>query len=61
MTEVIGDFIRALRAADVRVSTAESIDAGEVIGLVGFSSREVLRHALGSALANERILVHELS
>jgi len=51
MTEVIGDFIRALRANDVRVSTSESIDAGEALGLVGFGSREVLRHALGAALA----------
>jgi len=51
MTEVIGDFIRALRANDVRVSTSESIDAGEVLGLVGFGSREVLRHALSAALA----------
>ena len=36
MSEVLGDFIRALRAADIRVSTSESIDAGNVIDLVGF-------------------------
>jgi uncharacterized protein with von Willebrand factor type A (vWA) domain len=51
MTEIISDFIRALRAADVRVSTSESIDAGEVLSLVGFHSREVMRHALRAALA----------
>lgn len=51
MTEVMSDFIRALRANDVRVSTSESIDAGEVLSLVGFGSREVLRHALGATLA----------
>lgn len=51
MTEVLGDFIRALRAADVRVSTSESIDAGNVVDLVGLGEREVLRDALSQVLA----------
>jgi uncharacterized protein with von Willebrand factor type A (vWA) domain len=51
MTEVLGDFIRALRAADVRVSTSESIDAGNVVDLVGFERRLVLRDALSQVLA----------
>lgn len=51
MTEVLGDFIRALRAADVRVSTSESIDAGRVVDLVGLGEREILRHALSQVLA----------
>ncbi|MFN4354488.1 VWA domain-containing protein [Parvibaculum sp.] len=51
MSEVLGDFIRALRAADVRVSTSESIDAGNVIDLVGFNERETLRDALSQVLA----------
>ncbi|MBX3506332.1 MAG: VWA domain-containing protein [Parvibaculum sp.] len=51
MSEVLGDFIRALRSADVRVSTSESIDAGNVIDLVGFSERETLRDALSQVLA----------
>ena len=51
MTEVLGDFIRTLRAADVRISTSESIDAGAVVDLVGFSDRQVLKTALGQALA----------
>lgn len=51
MTEVLGDFIRALRAADIRVSTSESIDAGNVVGLVGLGEREILRHALSQVLA----------
>ena len=51
MTQVLTDFIRALRAADVRVSTSESIDAGQVLGLVGYDDRELLRSALGQALA----------
>ncbi|WP_421866429.1 vWA domain-containing protein [Parvibaculum sp.] len=51
MSEVLGDFIRALRAADVRVSTSESIDAGKVIDLVGFDDRGTLRSALSQVLA----------
>lgn len=51
MTEVLGDFIRALRAADVRVSTSESIDAGNVVDVVGFGNRSVLRDALSQVLA----------
>lgn len=51
MTEVLGDFIRALRAADVRVSTSESIDAGNVVDLVGFGDRGVLRDGLSQVLA----------
>lgn len=51
MTEVLGDFIRALRAADVRVSTSESIDAGNVLDLVGFGDRAVLRDGLSQVLA----------
>lgn len=51
MSEVLGDFIRALRAADVRVSTSESIDAGNVIDLVGFDDRATLKDALSQVLA----------
>lgn len=51
MTEVLGDFIRALRAADVRVSTSESIDAGNVVDLVGLGERDALRDALSQVLA----------
>jgi len=51
MTEVLSDFIRALRAADVRVSTSESIDAGNVLDLVGFGDRLTLRNGLSQVLA----------
>src|SRR5258706_6568152 len=51
MTEVLGDFIRALRAADVRISTSEAIDAGAALGLVGYDDRALLRHALSQVLA----------
>ncbi|MDO9125290.1 MAG: VWA containing CoxE family protein, partial [Parvibaculum sp.] len=51
MTEVLGDFIRALRAADIRVSTSESIDAGRVVGIVGLDDRRTLKDALAQVLA----------
>jgi uncharacterized protein with von Willebrand factor type A (vWA) domain len=51
MTAVLGDFIRTLRAADIRISTAEAIDAGAVLGLVGYDDRSVLHDALSQVLA----------
>lgn len=51
MSEVLTEFIRALRAADVRVSISESIDAGRAVELVGFDNRQVLKHSLGQVLA----------
>ena len=48
---MIADFIRVLRAADVRVSPAEAIDAADVIGAVGLDDRAILKHALGQCLA----------
>ena len=51
MTQVLTDFIKALRAADVRVSTAESIDAAGALDFVGFGDRDVLKNALSQLLA----------
>lgn len=51
MTQVLSDFIKALRAQDVRVSTAESIDAAGAVELVGFSERGLLKNALSQVLA----------
>ena len=51
MTEVLTDFIRALRAADIRVSTSETIDAGAVLEAIGYDDRLLLRNALAQALA----------
>ena len=48
---MIADFIRVLRAADVRVSPAEAIDAADVIGVVGFDNRDILKYALSQCLA----------
>jgi hypothetical protein len=45
------DFFRALRAADVRVSPAEAIDAHLTVACVGYADRELLRDALCATLA----------
>lgn len=47
----LSDFIRALRASDVRVSTGEAIDAAGAMKLVGFDDRTLLRDTLGIVLA----------
>ncbi|HJP34997.1 MAG TPA: VWA domain-containing protein, partial [Gammaproteobacteria bacterium] len=51
MTQVLSDFIRALRSADVRVSTAESIDAAATVDAVGFDDRSLLKESLSQVLA----------
>lgn len=51
MTQALSNFIKALRAADVRVSTAESIDAAAALDSVGFNERSLLKLALGQVLA----------
>ncbi|HYO88372.1 MAG TPA: hypothetical protein VER79_06965, partial [Candidatus Limnocylindrales bacterium] len=47
------DFIRALRAAGVRVSLAESMDAAKSIEAVGVHDREIFRAALRTTLVKE--------
>lgn len=44
-------FIQVLRTHDVRVSPAETLDAMEVAGILGFSDRDSLRDGLSMALA----------
>ena len=51
MTQVLSNFIKALRAYDVRVSTAESIDAAAALELVGFERRPLVKEALSQVLA----------
>ncbi|MBV8593232.1 MAG: VWA domain-containing protein, partial [Caulobacteraceae bacterium] len=48
---VVEDFIRALRATEVRVSPAEAIDAHRAAALAGWSNRTLLRDALCVTLA----------
>lgn len=45
------DFFRALRAADVKVSPAEAIDAHRTVAQVGFADRELFKDALCATLA----------
>ncbi|MSQ68844.1 MAG: VWA domain-containing protein [Gammaproteobacteria bacterium] len=61
MTEVLTNFIKVLRAASVRISTAESIDAAAALACVGFENRAVLKIALSQVLAKtpaEKVLFH---
>ena len=48
---MIADFVRILRAADIRVSPAETLDAAEIFDTIGFDDRNILKHALGQTLA----------
>lgn len=49
--QVLTDFIRALRSADVRVSTAEAIDAAHAVKLIGYEDRTRLSDTLRCVLA----------
>ncbi len=50
MDRLLTSFIRALRNADVRVSTAETLDALHTVELVGYENRELLKTGLGLVL-----------
>jgi uncharacterized protein len=50
MDRTLTNFIRALRNSDVRVSTAETLDALSVVELVGYEDRAALKRALSLAL-----------
>jgi uncharacterized protein len=51
MQQTISEFIRALRAAEVRVSPAEAIDAHRAVVSIGYADRRALRDALCVTLA----------
>ena len=50
MDRTISNFIRALRNADVRVSTAETLDAISAVELVGYSDKAHLKRSLSMVL-----------
>ena len=50
MDRTLTNFIRALRNSDVRISTAETLDALSVVELVGYEDRGALKRALWLAL-----------
>ena len=49
--QVLTDFIRALRSADVRVSTGEAIDAARAVSFIGYEDRQQLADTLRCVLA----------
>lgn len=51
MQRPLEEFIRAVRAAEVRVSVAEAMEAHEVVATVGYGERTLLKDALGLTLA----------
>ncbi len=50
MDRTLTNFIRALRMSDVRISTAETLDAMHTVELVGYRDREFLKHSLALVL-----------
>jgi uncharacterized protein with von Willebrand factor type A (vWA) domain len=50
MDRMLSNFIRALRNAEVRVSTAETLDAFNAVELVGYRDREFLKNTLSLVL-----------
>ena len=51
MPQVLTNFVHALRASNVRVSTAESIDAAATVDVIGFEDRGLLKESLSQVLA----------
>src|SRR5215470_16022024 len=50
MDQLLTQFIGALRNADVRVSTAETLDALGAVELVGYADRQLLKDSLALVL-----------
>jgi uncharacterized protein with von Willebrand factor type A (vWA) domain len=51
MEQTLTSFIRTLRSAGVRVSSAEAIDASRTIAVLGYQDRSTLKEGLSSVLA----------
>lgn len=54
MDKVLSEFIHALRGAEVRISTAEALDAARVVQHVGYAHRQDLHDALALTLAKSQ-------
>ena len=50
MDRTLTNFIRSLRNAEVRISTAETLDAFGAVELVGYKDREFLKNSLSLVL-----------
>lgn len=51
MQHTLEQFFRALRAADVRVSPAEAIDASRAVAVTGYADRDLFKDSLCATLA----------
>ena len=51
MVDFLRDFIHILRSSDIRISTAESIDAMRVVSLIGLNDKSLLQDSLSQTLA----------
>ena len=54
MDRTLASFIGALRNAEVRISTAETLDAFNTVELVGYKDRDLLKRSLSLALPKTR-------
>lgn len=50
MDQLLAEFVYALRNADVRISTAETLDALNAVALVGYRDRQLLKDTLALVL-----------
>lgn len=55
MSQVLGQFLQALRASDVNVSTAEGMDAAAAFGVLGITDRTRLKTGLAQVLAKSTL------
>ncbi len=51
MEKQISNFIRALRSAEVRVSTGEALDAARTVAMIGYQDRLLMKDSLACVLA----------
>ena len=51
MVDFLRDFIHILRSSDIKISTAESIDAMRVVSLIGLDDKPLLQDSLSQTLA----------
>jgi hypothetical protein len=61
MEKQISNFIRALRSADVRVSTGEALDAARTVAMIGYDDRLLMKDSLACVLAKSESekLIHD--
>ena len=53
MEQRVVEVIRGMRAAGVRISLAESIDAMQAVGVMGIQDRKVFRESLRATLIKD--------